>query len=164
MNIQQPEFVGLTAASQIFTRDILIDRLASESFAEIVETDANQILDWENAPTPADQRIGRLISTAHTKDELKQMLVRGYKILGSGLDLELDDSDNDDIGGGVETVTCGIIVGVVAGVAAAWIYDEFIDNEDNTTIITDDQGTDWEIVTDDEGNVKRIRRTGGRSE
>jgi len=163
LNIQQPQFVGMTAASQLYTRDILIDRLSNESFAQILESDVNQILNWQNAESQADRRIGQLISTAHTKDELEQILIRGYKQIGAGLDIDFGDQD-PDLGGGVETVTCGIVVGVVAGVAAAWIYDEFIDNEDNTTVITDDQGTDWEIVTDDEGNVKRIRRVGGRSE
>ncbi|MEX2498989.1 MAG: hypothetical protein WD397_08970 [Wenzhouxiangellaceae bacterium] len=164
MNIQYPQFVGLTAASQIFTRDILIDRLSTESFSEILETDINQLLNWENAASPADRRIGQLVSAAHTKEELTNILIRGYKLIGAGLDLELDAQDDADLGGGVETVTCGFIVGVAAGVAAAWIYDEFIDNDDHVTTITDDQGTNWEVVTDDDGHIKKIRRVGGRSE
>lgn len=164
MNIQQPQFVGLTAASQLFTRDVLIDRLSNESFSEILETDVNQLLNWENAASPADRRIGQLISAAHTREELEQILIRGYKQIGAGLDIDFGDQNDPNLGGGIETVTCGLIVGVAAGVAAAWIYDEFIDNDDHTTTITDDQGTNWEIVTDDDGHVKRIRRVGGRSE
>lgn len=157
MSMNLPVFIGMTSGVKSRLRDILIDRLQANTMDEIIENDLEQITDWQSMPPSLDRRILRLINTVHSKDELKAMIARAYRNIGTGLNSNSPLSNL--IGGGIETVTCGFVIGVAASLAAAAIYDYFND-ETYTTTITDDNGTDWEVVTDNDGRVISIKRKG----
>lgn len=146
-------------------RDQLFDRLREQTLKEMIEEQVQAILDWTAEKDPVLARQKRLLAAAFDRAELHDLCRRA---LLDVLKLPPEMADDDLLSGGepvsATSVAIGIAVGIGTSLAAAWVYDEFIEGDvTHTQTIEDSDGTSWEITTDEDGRIIKIKREDGRT-
>lgn len=146
-------------------RDQLFDRLREQTIEEMIDDQVVAILDWMTEKDPFLARQKRLLAVAFDRKELCDLCRRA---LLNVLKLPPGMADDDLLTGAepvsATSVAIGIAIGIGTSLAAAWVYDEWIEGDvTHTQTITDSDGINWEITTDEDGRIISIKREEARS-